>query len=89
MFTGENNILDVGQISEWNFMSHANESVYPDYCGQLNGSAGEFFPPGRDKTYVDFFTPDLCRYKYECRQNAQCTVVEGGDKIYLVILLNW
>ena len=75
MFTGENNILDVGQISEWNFMSHANESVYPDYCGQLNGSAGEFFPPGRDKTYVDFFTPDLCRYKYGYRQNAQCTVV--------------
>ena len=62
MFTGADNILNVGQISEWNFSPSINSEIYPDYCGQLNGSAGEFFPPGRGKDYVDFFTPDLCRY---------------------------
>ena len=30
----------------------------------LNGSAGDFFPAYRDKTFVDLFTPDLCRLIY-------------------------
>lgn len=65
MFTGSSGIENVGQISEWNYQAKINESVYTSYCGQLNGSAGEFFPPGRGKDYVDFFTPDLCRQARE------------------------
>ena len=56
--------MNVGQISEWNFKSNINEDIYPKPCGILSGSAGEFFPPGRDKiTDIEFFSPDLCRYK--------------------------
>ena len=61
MYTGESDIQNIGQISEWNFLPNINESIYPKPCGDLTGSAGEFFPPGRDDTYVDFFSPDLCR----------------------------
>lgn len=61
MFTGANSISEVGQIAEWNYKNEIDPAIYPSYCGQLNGSAGEFFPPGRGKDYVDFFTPDLCR----------------------------
>ena len=38
------------------------EDIYVSDCGRLNGSAGEFFPSYREKTHVDFFTPDLCRF---------------------------
>ena len=39
------------------------DDIYTGSCGMLNGSAGEFFPPYREQTHVDFFTPDLCRFK--------------------------
>ena len=61
MHTGADTLAKIGQISEWNYLDSINESVYPLPCGALSGSAGEFFPPGRDETYVDFFSPDLCR----------------------------
>merc|ERR1712141_582459 len=61
MYTGADTLANIGQISEWNYLNSINESVYPLPCGALSGSAGEFFPPGRDETYVDFFSPDLCR----------------------------
>merc|ERR1719210_2993127 len=61
MWTGASDIMKVGQISEWNYMQHVKEDIYPETCGELTGSAGEFFPPGRGKDSVDFFTPDLCR----------------------------
>ena len=61
MWTGETTIDKVGQISAWNYNYTIDESIYPDECGELTGSAGEFFPPGRGKDYVDFFSPDLCR----------------------------
>ena len=63
MHTGASSIMNVGQISEWNFKPNINENIYPKPCGILSGSAGEFFPPGRDKiTDIEFFSPDLCRY---------------------------
>ena len=65
MWTGASDIMKVGQISEWNYMKHVNENIYPNSCGELTGSAGEFFPPGRGKDHVDFFTPDLCRFVHQ------------------------
>ena len=35
--------------------------IYPDHCGMLNGSAGDFFPSYPEQTFVDLFSPDLCR----------------------------
>jgi len=74
MWTGATSIDKVGQISAWNFLDKINESIYPDECGVLTGSAGEFFPPGRDKTHVDFFSPDLCRsirFEYDEETNVE------------------
>ncbi len=61
MFTGANDLNEVGQISAWKY-NDTVESIYPMPCGELTGSAGEFFPPHREQDFVDFFTPDLCRY---------------------------
>ncbi len=61
MYTGVDDIMDVGQIYKWRGEERIPDRIYTGYCAELNGSAGEFFPPKRDKTYVDFFTPDLCR----------------------------
>ena len=61
MWTGESDINKIGKISEWNYMNHVNESIYPGTCGELRGTAGEFFPPGQGKDYLEFFSGDLCR----------------------------
>jgi len=74
MWTGATSIDKVGQISEWNFFPKIDEAIYPDKCGELTGSAGEFFPPGRGKDYVDFFSPDLCRsirFEYDEKTNVE------------------
>ena len=60
MHTGVDDIYKVGQISKWKNMSDLSQ-FYPEGCGQLTGSAGEFFPQDRDKTSLSYFTPDLCR----------------------------
>lgn len=63
MYTGVDTLDHVGQICEWKNLSTVDPKVYPGECGKLSGSAGEFFPPKRDKTFVDFFSPDLCRWE--------------------------
>ena len=60
MYTGTDRFEDVGQIYSWNNATDVN-NTYPFQCNQMTGSAGEFFPPNRKKTYADFFTPDVCR----------------------------
>lgn len=60
MYTGTDVFEDVGQIAAWNFNSTVNET-YPFECNAVTGSAGEFFSPNREKTFADFFTPDVCR----------------------------
>ena len=64
MWTGASDIQQIGKISEWNYMDHINESIYPGTCGELRGTAGEFFPPGQGKDYLEFFSGDLCRQAY-------------------------
>jgi len=46
------------------------------------GSAGEFFPPDRKKTYVDYFTPDLCRtIRFQYNQETEVLGVPGYEYI--------
>ena len=61
MYTGQDVFLDYGQISAFKGSTTIDPDIYPSYCGYLNGSAGDFFPPDIPKTYVDYFSPDLCR----------------------------
>ena len=62
MYTGNGDFDQVGQIALWNEDSQVPADMYTGYCGQINGSAGEFFPPNRDKTFINLFTSDLCRF---------------------------
>lgn len=60
MHTGENDISQIGRIREWNYRSRTD--FYSGPCGQINGSAGEFYPPKQNKSQgIAFFSPDMCR----------------------------
>lgn len=61
METGEDDISRLGRLRQWNYDTRTN--FFEAECGQVNGSAGELFPPGqtRDKA-VEMFSADLCRY---------------------------
>ncbi len=61
MWTGNDAIQDVGQIYKWKGEETVPREIYTDECAEMTGSAGDFFPPERDETYVDYFTADLCR----------------------------
>jgi len=60
MWTGEDDIQKIGQITKWKEATNLSE-YFPGPCSQLSGSAGEFFPPKREKTSVSIFAGDLCR----------------------------
>jgi len=60
MFTGEDDIYKVGQITSWNRKNNVGQ-FYPAPCDRLEGSAGEFFPMDQSPTSVSYFTSDLCR----------------------------
>ena len=62
MFTGAGDFDQVGQIASWNYNDTVPDYMYTGKCGEVVGSAGEFFPPDRDKTFIEFFSSDLCRY---------------------------
>lgn len=58
--TGVDDIYKIGQMHSWNFKTHTGFS--DSYCGMVNGSAGEFFPPNLKKGgSISLFTPDMCR----------------------------
>nr|AEE63071.1 unknown [Dendroctonus ponderosae] len=51
----------LGKLYSWKFMQHT--PYFRDKCGDISGSAGEFFPANLNKeSLVNFFSPDLCRY---------------------------
>jgi len=60
MFTGEDDIGKVGQISLWNGRDNVGH-LFPAPCDRLEGSAGEFFPMNQSPTSISYFTTDLCR----------------------------
>ena len=68
MYTGASDLYKIGQISEWNYGTNVSDHIYQGECSDIRGSAGEFFPPHRDRTHVDLFAPDICRtlrFNYE------------------------
>ena len=46
------------QVYSWNY---STQGVFPDQCGVVQGSAGEFYTPHVQKNHIDLFSNDLCR----------------------------
>ncbi|KAJ1519319.1 hypothetical protein ONE63_004618 [Megalurothrips usitatus] len=60
MDTGALDIGHLGELRKWNFNNFT--PYYEGSCGDLRGSAGELWPPGRSPAdRVSLFAPDLCR----------------------------
>ncbi|KAL1376210.1 hypothetical protein pipiens_017029, partial [Culex pipiens pipiens] len=58
--TGVDDIFKIGSMAEWNYKPRTD--FFAGHCGMLNGSAGEFYPPGLTKDVpIQLFTPDMCR----------------------------
>lgn len=58
MYTGEGDNAKMGKVHSWNY---TNSLYWPSPCGQVEGGAGEFYPPGLEKTYIEMYSNDLCR----------------------------
>jgi hypothetical protein len=60
METGEEDISRLGVLRQWNYRNRTD--FFEGDCGQVNGSAGEFFPPGQTREKpIEMFSADLCR----------------------------
>lgn len=60
MHTGEDDISQIGSMRNWNFAPKTD--YFPDECGIVKGSAGEFYPPIKQKAApISLFMPDMCR----------------------------
>ena len=58
--TGVDNIKEIGQIRTWNHVPKSN--YYEGKCGELTGSAGDFFTPLITKNQtLQLFSPEMCR----------------------------
>ena len=66
METGEGDIGQLGILRKWNYRDTTKYHKNP--CNVIEGSAGEFWPPGRTKDDITLFSADICRplfYEYE------------------------
>jgi len=59
MFTGAGDNSKMGQVNTWNYTT--NPGYWNGSCGQVKGGAGEFYPPGLQKTFIELYSNDLCR----------------------------
>ena len=61
MYTGKNNINNLGTIYSWN--NSPRTDAYPGSCGQVRGSSDGLFPPGKTahSNTISLFSTDLCR----------------------------
>jgi hypothetical protein len=58
--TGTDDVTKRGILRNWNFK---NRTSTDGECGEVRGTAGEFFPPVQTKhTNLEIFLPDFCRY---------------------------
>ncbi|CAL4230381.1 unnamed protein product [Meganyctiphanes norvegica] len=57
-YTGTDGLERLGDVGSWNYKNTTD--FFPAPCNKMTGSAGDLFAPGMDKTYIQFFTPDLC-----------------------------
>jgi len=58
MHTGVGDVSTMGKVHSWNY---STQGFFPGSCGKVHGSAGEFYSPGLDRTFIDLFSNDLCR----------------------------
>ena len=59
MFTGEDDINNMGKINTWDFQ---NRTHYPGHCGEIRGSANGFFPPYLEQNdTLEIFSHETCR----------------------------
>lgn len=59
MDTGAQNINDFGILKKWNYKDTTRFFKSP--CNVVEGSAGEFWSPYRQKDEIVMFSGDLCR----------------------------
>jgi len=59
MFTGAGDNSRMGKVTSWNYTGQL--PWFQGECGKVKGGAGEFYPPGLEKTYIELFSNDLCR----------------------------
>lgn len=48
-----------GKILTWNYKNRTN--FYEGNCGNIRGSAGEFYPTDRTQTAIEIFSSELCK----------------------------
>jgi len=58
VYTGQGDVTKMGRVATWNY---ANHMYFPDTCGDVNGSAGEFYTPGIKRDHIEMYSNDLCR----------------------------
>ncbi|XP_046460868.1 protein croquemort-like isoform X1 [Daphnia pulex] len=59
IFTGVDDISKLDVMDMWNFTRQTK--YYESYCGMVNGSFGEGWPPRRERTSISMYSSDLCR----------------------------
>lgn len=59
MNTGAADIMHLARMEQWDNVTQTQ--YYQSYCGMVNGSEGELFPPKRERTNITIFFPDICR----------------------------
>ncbi|XP_017878842.1 protein croquemort-like [Ceratina calcarata] len=76
MDTGVEDIANFGVLRNWNYKDTTRFFRSP--CNQVEGSAGEFWPPYQKKDEIVLFSGDLCRpMVYEYEQTVDHMGVEG------------
>lgn len=76
MDTGAADISQLGVLKKWNYKDTTNFFKSP--CNIVEGSAGEFWSPYRQKDEIVLFSGDLCRpLTYEYTDTIQYHGVEG------------
>ncbi|XP_012271292.1 protein croquemort-like [Orussus abietinus] len=77
METGQDDIKNIGTLKYWNYRD--TTKFYRSPCNTVEGSAGEFWPPGRTKDGdINLFSPDLCRtVTYEYVRTVTHQGIEG------------
>ncbi|KAG7213401.1 hypothetical protein KM043_002686 [Ampulex compressa] len=86
MATGFDDMSEVGVLRKWNFKD--TTKFFKSPCNVVEGSAGEFWPPGRTKDDISLFSSELCRplvYQYD--RTVNLLGIDGyrfslGDKTF-------
>ncbi|XP_071455044.1 protein croquemort-like [Hetaerina americana] len=59
MLTGTGSIAHLGKMHSWNY--YTKVPYYDGHCADVNGTAGELWPPNENGEAITMFVSDLCR----------------------------